>query len=264
MRALSRPLYAALLVTVLAVGTWAQVAPSTAAPAATAAAGPAVPILLYHHVTTAPKRGGKPALYVNAALFRQQVAALADAGYEGVTLDQVWSTWHGGDPLPAHPIVFSFDDGYASAYRTALPVLRARGWTGVLNLIVHNRYPEPISTTQVRGLLSAGWELDGHSLTHPDLTKIGRAQLIAEVGDSRSQLMARYGVPVNFMAYPYGHVNAQVAQVVREAGYLGATTTKGGLASPTTDPERLPRVIVGPHTSGPSLVAKLATLTPAR
>lgn len=264
MRAFGRPLCAALVGTVLAVGMWAPPSPSIAAPSATVADGPAVPILLYHHVATAPRHSSKAALYVSVALFRQQIAALADAGYEAVTIDQVWRSWQGGDPLPAHPVVLSFDDGYASHYRTALPVLRARGWTGVLNLIVHNRYPEAISAMQVRGLIAAGWELDAHTLTHPDLTKISRARLIAEVSDSRSQLKARYGVPVNFMAYPYGHVNAQVEQVVREAGYLGATTTKFGLASPATDPERLPRVIVGSRTSGRALVAKLATLTPSR
>lgn len=269
MRRRIRPLSAALTCAVLAAGAWASapVSPSTATStvtAAQAADGPAVPILLYHHVATGPARGRQAPLFVSPALFRRQLAALADAGYEAVTLAQVWRAWRGGDPLPARPVVVSFDDGYADQYRAAYPVLKARGWPGVLNLIARNRFKGPITVAQVRGLLAAGWELDSHTVTHPDLTKVRRSTILAEMVDSRRQLQARYGAPVDFLAYPYGHVDARVAQAVREAGYLGATTTEAALASPASDPARLPRVIVGSKTSGPALVAKLDGLKARR
>lgn len=223
----------------------------------TPAAGPAVPILLYHHVATAPRRAPSPTLYVPAATFRRQVAALAAAGFQGVTLEQVWSAWHGGDPLPAKPVVLSFDDGYLDQYRSALPTLRARGWPGVLNLIVHSPFAQPLTSAQVRGMIAAGWELDAHTLTHPDLTKVSQARLVREVVSARTQLKRIYGVPVDFLAYPYGHVNARVAGVVTGAGYLGATVTSGGFATPTGDPARLPRIIVSPRTTPAQLVARL-------
>lgn len=266
MQTVKTPLACAAIVVALAMLLPAGrlgVLPALGGPTSAAAVGPAVPILLYHNVATAPRHARSPALYVTPARFRQQVTALASAGYQAVTLDQVWEAWHGSGVLPQNPVVLSFDDGYSSQYRNALPTLRGRGWPGVLNLVATNRLPGAISAAQVRGLLAAGWELDGHTVTHADLTKVNRSRLVAEVGNARTQLAARYGVPVNFMAYPYGHFDARVAQVVREAGYLGATTTRSGLATPATDPDRLPRIIVGPHTSGRALVTKLAALEAA-
>lgn len=61
---------------------------SAARPISSSAASPStgVPILLYHHISTAPKKAASPALYVPGALFRRQMAALAGAGYTAVTL----------------------------------------------------------------------------------------------------------------------------------------------------------------------------------
>lgn len=223
-----------------------------------------VPILLYHQIAKAPKRVKSPALYVPPALFKQQIAALAKAGYQAVTLDTVWSAWFDGGPLPAKPIVVSFDDGFANQYTGARPVLEARGWPGVLNLIVNNPLPGKISAAQVRGMLASGWELDAHSYTHQDLTKItDGARLRHEIVDARTALQTKYGVPANFIAYPYGHLNPRVAQLaIQDAGYLGGTTTMLGIATPNTDPARLPRVIVSPRTTPSALVAKLAKLRP--
>lgn len=225
--------------------------------------GPAVttpvPILLYHHIATAPRHtpAAQATLYVPAAVFRRQLAAVSAAGYEAVTLDQVFAAWRGEGTLPDKPVVLSFDDGYGSQYRSARPVLKAHGWPGVLNLIVNNRFPDPIPAGQVRSLIAAGWELDAHTLSHPDLTKIPREQMVREVADSRTQLQQAYDQPVDFLAYPYGHVNAAVAAAVRNAGYLGATTTASGIARPTTDPDRLPRIIVSPKATPARLVKQL-------
>jgi peptidoglycan/xylan/chitin deacetylase (PgdA/CDA1 family) len=86
---------------------------------------------------------------------------------------------------------------------------------------------------------------------------VSRARLAREVVSARTQLERTYGVPVDFLAYPYGHVNARVAGVVADAGYLGATVTGGGFATPTGDPRRLPRIIVSPRMTPAQLVARL-------
>ena len=79
----------------------------------------AVPILMYHLVNTPPPGTPNAELWVPAASFRAEVQALADAGYHGVTLDQVLANWQHRIALPSKPIVFSFDDGYGSPARTA-------------------------------------------------------------------------------------------------------------------------------------------------
>jgi peptidoglycan/xylan/chitin deacetylase (PgdA/CDA1 family) len=193
-----------------------------------------VPILMYHVISDPPASAPYPDLYVPRAKFAAQVAWLAGHGYHAVTLQQVFDSWRGARTLPAKPVVFSFDDGYLSQLRNALPLLGARRWPGVLNLEVHNLGPVwGIRPPGIRKLLRAGWELDAHTLTHPDLTKIGAAQLREEVAGSRAAIGKRFHVPVNFFCYPAGRYNDTVIAAVQAAGYLGATTTNYGLARPS-------------------------------
>ena len=85
---------------------------------------------------------------------------------------------------------------------------------------------------RVRDLIANGWEIDAHTITHVDLTKVGDAQLWREVRGSRTDLQRTFHVPVDFFCYPAGRYDARVITAVRRAGYLGATTTNYGLARP--------------------------------
>ena len=59
------------------------------APRARAASGPAVPILMYHHIAPAGPHARLPALWVGPAAFDAHVRALRRAGYRAVTLERV-------------------------------------------------------------------------------------------------------------------------------------------------------------------------------
>ena len=219
-----------------------------------------VPILMYHVVTTAPANAPYPELYVSRADFAGQVAWLAAHGYHAVTLRRVFDSWRGAARLPAKPVVLSFDDGYLSQVRNALPILKARHWPGVLNLEVRNLQPVwGIRPPGIRKLLAAGWELDAHTLTHPDLTKVGPKQLHDEVAGSREAIRTRFHVPVNFFCYPAGRYDDTVVAAVKAAGFLGATTTNYGLARPS-DLYTLSRVRIDGSDGVKGFAAKLASL----
>jgi peptidoglycan/xylan/chitin deacetylase (PgdA/CDA1 family) len=228
----------------------------TLASAAALAVQP-VPILAYHHIGAAPRAAASPQLWVRPALLRRQLRALDRAGYEAVTLARLWKAWHAGGTLPAHPIVLTFDDGYRSQYAAAAPALRARGWPGVLNLETSRLGARgALSVTQVRRMARAGWEIDAHSVTHPDLRHVSARRLATEVAGSRRAIRATFGLPADFFAYPYGRQDARVRAAVRRAGFLAATTVRPGSASPDGDPFALPRVLVGANDS-PSSVLRM-------
>ena len=176
----------------------------------------AVPILMYHLVNTPPPGTAYPELWVPAASFRQQVQSLADAGYHGVTIDQVLANWQHRIALPPKPIVFSFDDGYGSQVRNAMPILRSHGWPGVLYLEVKNlSVAGGITKHQVRRLMKAGWEIDAHTITHPDVTTLDAASLHNEIAGSRAALRRDFRVPVDNFAYPAGRHDAAAEAAVR-------------------------------------------------
>ena len=80
------------------------------------------------------RRAAAGAVRQPGATSRPRSRACAKAGYHGVTMQQVHDAWHRGGKLPRRPVVLSFDDGSEGQVRHALPLLRARGWPGVLNL----------------------------------------------------------------------------------------------------------------------------------
>jgi peptidoglycan/xylan/chitin deacetylase (PgdA/CDA1 family) len=216
-----------------------------------------VPILMYHVIADPRADAPFPQLFVRPTDFAGQMRWLARHGYHPVTLRAVWNHWRHGAPLPSKPIVVSFDDGYRSVAHAALPPMRERHWPGVLNLTVKNlRVAGGLSERQVRRLIAAGWEIDAHTVTHPDLTGIGHRQLAREVAGSRREIRRLFGVPVDFFCYPAGRYDGRVIAAVRRAGFLGATTTLEGLADPSR-PYELRRVRVSRSDGVAGLAAKL-------
>jgi peptidoglycan/xylan/chitin deacetylase (PgdA/CDA1 family) len=222
-----------------------------------------VPILMYHVINPPPPGAPFPGLYVTPEEFAEQMQALVRAGYRAVTMDQVWANWHEGARLPAgKPVVLSFDNGYQSQYTEARPVLRRLGWVGVENIQLTGLPPSQggLSPAQVRGLVTAGWELDTQGFSHADLVTLDASALRYQVAIARSTIQRLYRVAVNWFCYPSGHYDATVVAAVRAAGYRGSTTVVPGWAQPGEDPSRLPRLRVLGGTSGPALLGEIAAI----
>ena len=198
-----------------------------------------------YHVIGNPRAGAPyPDLFVRPTDFAGQMRWLDRHGYKAVTLRAVWDHWHHGAPLPEKPVVVSFDDGYRSVAQAAFRSLNAQA--GPASSTSRSRTSgsrRGLSAGQVRRLIAAGWEIDSHTLTHPSLPSLGARELQQEVAGSRKALRERFGVPVDFFCYPAGRYDARVIAAVRRAGYLGATTTIEGLATPSR-PYELRRVRV--------------------
>jgi peptidoglycan/xylan/chitin deacetylase (PgdA/CDA1 family) len=177
-----------------------------------------------------------------------------------VTLDEVRNAWRGRSTLPARAIVISFDNGYRTQYTEALPVLRRVGWVGDENLQLSGLPPSQggLSSTQVRALVAAGWELDTQGYSHADLIRLGAAELRYEVAVARRTVQRLYRVKADWFCYPSGHYNTAVIAAVKAAGYVGSTTVVAGWARPTDDPYRLPRLRVLGGTSPAELLALIA------
>jgi peptidoglycan/xylan/chitin deacetylase (PgdA/CDA1 family) len=137
------------------------------------------------------------------------------------------------------------------------PILKQRGYPVALFVVADRvggtnewdaRYGPPptklVTWRQVNDLASAGFEIGGHTATHPLLTTVSDADLTREVCDSRLEIERRIGRPVRWFAYPHGDYDERVHRVTASAGYQGALTFGGGLASACDDPFLLNRIPV--------------------
>ncbi len=91
-------------------------------------------ILLYHGVDSGEawvrRMDGIDREYVlSRARFEEHIACLSDAGVPGASLDDCVLGTRSPAPGPA-PVVLTFDDGDASCYTTAAPVLERHGFRG--------------------------------------------------------------------------------------------------------------------------------------
>jgi peptidoglycan/xylan/chitin deacetylase (PgdA/CDA1 family) len=221
-----------------------------------------VPILMYHVIADPPSGTPYPGLWVRPRLFAAEMAALRRAGYWAISLRQAWRAWTRGAPLPPKPVVVSFDDGYLGDYTHARPVLRRLGWPGVLNLELDNVGRRNLDAREVRALIADGWELDSHTIHHPDLTTVSDARLKYELVASRRAISQRFGVSPEFFCYPYGRYNARVEAAVARAGYRAATTENEGYATAATPPFELPRMRVQSVDTPAGLLARLRAERP--
>jgi peptidoglycan/xylan/chitin deacetylase (PgdA/CDA1 family) len=196
-----------------------------------------VPILVYHDLGNPPPSESYPGLYVSDADFEAEIAWLHQRGYQAVTLDEMMRDLFDGGTLPAKPIVITFDNGYIPQATFAPAVMSKYGWPGVLNEITEDH----LDDVRLERLVRIGWEIDSHSLTHPDLTQLGGVALRRQLVGSRTFLRRVLHVPVDSFCYPSNDYNATVVAAVKAAGYTNALTENPGFATPRTDPYLLPR-----------------------
>lgn len=193
----------------------------------------AVPVLMYHVISTPQPGVPNAELWVKPTDFSSQMDWLAKHGYDAITLKAAYDAWSGGAGMPDKPVVVSFDDGYRSHFTEALPTLAKHDWPGVLNLKVDTLDQAELDRRQVGAMAAAGWEVDSHTINHLDVSRLSGAGLTREVSGSKRILERRLGVPIDFFCYPAGRFDPAAVRAVKAAGYLGATSTRPGLARPS-------------------------------
>lgn len=199
----------------------------------------AVPVLYYHSV--AREVGNQVRMPPDQ--FEAQLAYLQDQGYQSVSLGQLYQAKYLGGPLPTKPFVITFDDGYVDNYTTAFPLLEKYRFTATVFMVSSYINGEDyMSWPQLKELFANGWEIEGHTVNHPYLSKKDAATVLSELKSSKELLENGLGHPVDFFAYPYGDFNDGIVLALKNAGYLMAFTTERGWADPKADAWHVHRV----------------------
>ena len=70
-------------------------------------------------------------------------------------------------------------------------------------------------------------DIEAHTLTHPDLSKLTHEQAVLEITKSKILLENQLNKPVTILAYPFGCYNEDVMAVTKAAGYEAAAAVSG-------------------------------------
>ncbi|NEB02173.1 polysaccharide deacetylase family protein [Streptomyces sp. SID13726] len=215
-------------------------------------AEPPVPILMYHAVATDPNDATR-VLSVSPESFAQQMDVISELGLTPVRTADLAARWREGRPLPARPVLITFDDGYEGVHRHALPVLAKHGFTATV-FVSTGWLRGPYDTgggldtmldwDQVRELAAADVEIGGHTHTHPQLDQLDDATLRHELIHSKEIVTDELGTVPASLAYPYGYSSRRVREAVRETGYGQALAVNNGLARRRQGPYALTRLTV--------------------
>jgi peptidoglycan/xylan/chitin deacetylase (PgdA/CDA1 family) len=98
---------------------------------------------------------------------------------------------------------------------------------------------------EVREMLAGGIEFGSHTMTHPILSNVHRAQLAEEVSESKRIMEQELGSEVLAFSYPVGgrtSFNDVVKTEVKKCGYSYAVSYREGVAKKGCDPLALPRI----------------------
>jgi len=93
---------------------------------------PTLTVLGYHRINRLEAVGDLDGDLIDATPeeFEEQMRFVR-AHFSPVTVEAVLEALAGGDPLPANPVIVTFDDGYLDNYEHAMPVLQRTGMKGV-------------------------------------------------------------------------------------------------------------------------------------
>lgn len=107
---------------------------------------------------------------------------------------------------------------------------------------------QPMMTSaQVRALIEGGMDVGGHTHTHPILAQIDDSAARDEIAAGRERLQEITGREVRLFAYPNGRPGQDYrphhVEMVRDAGFDAAVSTRWGTADSGTDRFELPRFL---------------------
>ncbi len=136
--------------------------------------------------------------------------------------EKVEMLFPGGKPKA---LILSFDDGMV-ADRRLVRLMNEYGLIGTFHLNSNKLGTKDYLTKEEIKVVYKGHEISAHTVNHPNLTNISRAEVLYEVGADRRELERLSGKLVRGMAYPFGNYNDSVIELIHSLGIEYARTVE--------------------------------------
>jgi peptidoglycan/xylan/chitin deacetylase (PgdA/CDA1 family) len=201
-------------------------------------------VLTFHSIDDLPG----PLSYSPAGL-EALLDALAKAKLPVLTLDALL------EDQTSHGVALTFDDGIATVFSAAMPILAERQAPAHVFVITRqvgrdNRWAgQPANATsfrlmdwnQLEMLQASGFRIEAHTASHPDLRTLLDGEIDAEMEEADATIEGRLGRRPRYFAYPYGYHDSRVRAVAAKR-YAGCFTTKLDYLGASTELDAIPRL----------------------
>lgn len=196
-----------------------------------AAAGRAVPVLLYHEIDDLRQ----DEYTILAPAFAAQMEWLYGNGYQAISLQDL-----AGGRIPERPVVITFDDGYASFLFYSLPLMEQYGFKATLNIIgqyvaTYREMNRPmLSWDEYRylagtGLVSLGCHTTNlHTFARGGAKNASADDLYADLMSFQETMMRELKMQSEILAWPYGLYNKRGMETAGKAGFKYLLTSNPG------------------------------------
>lgn len=182
-----------------------------------------VPVMYYHSIDPSEENS----LILHPDRFRKQMQYILDSGFTPLTISQVYRYHTEGLKIPKKSIVITLDDGYENNYTQAYPILKELNIPATI-FVQTDRIDQPgwLKKDQIIEMSNNGIDIMSHTISHPSLKKLSYEEQVKELTESKKVLEELLEKEVYAISYPYGDYNKDTLEIVKDAGYKIAFTTK--------------------------------------
>lgn len=185
-----------------------------------------IAIITYHYVVDSLDQDNS--VNISTDYFRKQMEWLKKHNFKTITMDEFYKWKKGKLKLPRKSVLITFDDGWKSTYKTALPILEENNFVSNVFVIYHipfehedvnyinkDDFNDIMNNHKSMHLLSHSYNLHNEGNAHKDDYDFYVAD-IKKVEDINKD--------VKYYAYPYGYSNENYRNALKDSGYKLAFT----------------------------------------
>lgn len=229
-----------------------------------------LPVLVYHHIQDPAKSD----VSCTPKQFESQIQAIIDEGYTPLTLSQIRKYLAGGLKQIVLPVAITFDDGYESLYKYALPIAKKLKVPMSVFVITYRigkkpQFTQYLSISETREMSDSNYfQFGSHSNDlHTDIIRIFNS--FASYNNPVEKLVRRdlrlsyrklkiiTGKKPIALAWPYGKYNNTTTKIARDVGFKLHFTSNFGYNEVGGNPFAIKRIPVSARDNVKSVLKKI-------
>jgi peptidoglycan/xylan/chitin deacetylase (PgdA/CDA1 family) len=201
-------------------------------------------VLCYHGISTDSWR-----FNISIDEFKKQINFLLEK-YSPITINDFEDYLSGKHDVKKPSFLLTFDDGYENVMKVRSflknkkikPMLFLLGNSDKANKTELGYDGTFLKADQIKKLMSDGWTIGCHSMTHANLKTIQLSKMPYETRDAKDELQKKLGKEIKYYAYPRGKYNNEIVEAIKQSGFQFGFTMDDSFINEKTSRLAIPRI----------------------